>query len=342
LEFSVQVTECPVCNGRDFDEAVSEEIVGREIRLRREFVLARLGRKPERGELKDLTDFMHGFRAPLLACRGCGLLLRGEQRVREAHSYEEDPNDPELMRHVISRYVTAFRNKQSAYRDLLKPGADVLEIGPHLGAFLQVAEEWNWHSVGLDVGKDTCAFIQSRGLTVQRDIAEQANFPPGSFDAVFIWNCFEQVPDPGATLKAVRRLLRRHGLLAIRVPNAWMYRFASQVSDGDLSQTLAYNNLLGFPYLFGHTAETLNQLLLRYGFRSLRGFNSELVTMPFADLTARIQAEQAAASQQVARWSPRASLEAGTLAGPWIELLYRKLEIGEWKRREKESFEHTA
>jgi SAM-dependent methyltransferase len=330
---AVPQRECPVCHGRKFDRVISARAVSKEIDLRRDFILPRIGRKPSRAELKDLLDFMHGFPAPLFSCRGCNLLIRGEQRVREARAYEADPNDQELMRQVMPRYVKAFRNKREAYGDLLRPHADVLEIGPHLGAFLQTAEEWNWRATGLDVGKDTTEFIRSRGFAVRRDIVEQARFPSGSFDGVFIWNCFEQLPEPGPTLAAVHRLLRRHGLLVVRVPNAWFYRFAADPCRRDEFETaLAYNNLLGFPYLFGYTAETLNRLILRYGFRPVRGFNSELVTMPFADLTGRIRSEQANVSENLADWSPAVSLDAGTLAGPWIELLYRKLEEEEWSR----------
>ena len=53
-----------------------------------------------REELKDLLDFMHGFPAPLARCSDCGLLVRGEQRVPEANSFEKDRNDLDLMAHV--------------------------------------------------------------------------------------------------------------------------------------------------------------------------------------------------------------------------------------------------
>ncbi len=307
--------------------------------MQREFVFSRLARKADRSELKDLTDFMHGFTAPLAACRNCGVVTRAERRLRAADSYEEDPNDPDLMTQVYPRYVEAFRHKRIAYEPLLKPHADVLELGSHLGAFLQTAEEWSWRPAGLDIGKDTSDFVRSHGLPVYRQTVEDATLRAGSFDAVFVWNCFEQLPEPAPTLAAIHKLLNRYGLLVIRVPNADFYRtLGHQFENGGRQEfilhALAYNNLLGFPYLHGYTAASLNGLVTQWGFEYVRGFNSELVTMPFADITRRIRQEQTAVSRAVAGWSSATTTETGTLTGPWIELVYRRLEEGsaDWNR----------
>jgi SAM-dependent methyltransferase len=214
----------------------------------------------------------------------------------------------------------------------------VLELGSHLGAFLQASEEWNWRAVGLDVGADTSRFVKSKGLPVHRSIVEDCPFRDGSFDAIFVWNCFEQIQNPATTLVAIHRALKRHGMLLIRVPNAVFYRaLRSQLKtaeeDGFVLQALAYNNLLGFPYLYGYTAVLLNRLITECGFEYLRGFNSELVTTPFPDRSERISREQNAISTAVGRWTFATTLEAGEFTGPWVEMLYRKVEEDAWKAR---------
>jgi SAM-dependent methyltransferase len=306
--------------------------VKREIRLRRDFILSRLRRRAAHAELKDLLDFMHGFPAPLVECTGCGLLTRDEAHVRGASSYEEDTNDPDVLAQVYPRYVQAFRNKAVAYRDRLRPHANVLELGSHIGAFLQTAEEWNWSPLGLDIGRDTTEFIRSRGLPVRREVLEDAQLGHSAFDAVFVWNCFEQITDPGPVLASIRQVLKEHGLLVVRVPNALPYRLLR----GDVL-SLAWNNLLGFPYLYGYTAENLNRLLARYGFAYVRGFNSELVTTPFADVPKYLRAEQKQISRTVAEWSTRTS--ASTLTGPWIEVIYRRMTERDWLRSSRSHLE---
>ena len=315
------MNKCPVCGGQFQVVAVRAADLGREFELQREFVLSRLPATPSPEELKDLTDFMHGEPAPLRHCTRCGLFRRAEVETEDAASYEEDPNDPDVMAQVYPRYVQAFRNKEAGYRPLLRPHADVIELGPHLGGFLQTAEEWNWRPTGVDVGADTTAFMRRNGLTVRNGLLEDLRLAEGASDAVFIWNCFEQLLDPLETLRAAWRVLRKHGLLIVRVPNLAFYT-AFRNSSGFARKALAYNNLLGFPYLYGYTPETLNVLLARAGFVYERGFNSELVTTPFADVTSRIAREQSQVSRAVAEWSTRTS--RSTLTGPWIEAVYRR------------------
>jgi SAM-dependent methyltransferase len=308
---------CPVCQSTDFRLSMTERDLRREIRLRERFIQARLGHAPNPAEIKDLLEFMHGEAAPLYACRGCGLLIRGEEGAGAAASYQEDPNDRDVMQVLLPRYVEAFRRKD-AYRPMLNPGARILEIGSHLGAFLQVAEEWNWRAEGLDVGEDTAGFARARGFRVQREIVEDAAFRGEPFDAVFVWNCFEQLPDPRSALRAIHRLLKRSGLLVIRVPNAWFYRILRH------GRALAYNNLLGFPYLYGYSSENLNRLVSKEGFELLRGFNSELVALPVADAGENVLREERAVSRAVERWTER--IRTVPLAGPWIEIAYHKVE----------------
>jgi SAM-dependent methyltransferase len=205
-----------------------------------------------------------------------------------------------------------------------------------LGAFLQTAAEWSWNTAALNVGNDTVQFARSRGFRVDRNVLEEASFSFQTFEAVFVWNCFEQIPDPARLLTAIHHVLRRNGLLVIRVPNSLFYSVMSRAFEEReyeplAAHALAYNNLLGFPYLYGYTAESLNGLVSNHGFKPVFGANSELVTMPFADMTRRITREQTVISQAVSEWSEAAALASGKLAGPWIEMVFRKLEEPEWK-----------
>jgi SAM-dependent methyltransferase len=260
---------------------------------------------------------MHDGDAEISVCTGCGTLLRLEAQTRAADSYAEDPNDLGVMQHLYPRYVEAFRNKAIAYREDLPPHASVVEIGSHLGGFLQAAEEWNWRPVGLDVGADTSEFARRQGLTVRRETAEDTRIPSGSSDGVFIWNCFEQLANPSTTLQAARRLLRRHGLLALRVPNpsVWL-GLRNRRSDHTARDILAWNNLLGFPYLYGYTSESLARVARRHGFEPVSEFPSELVTMPFPDPARDVVAEQSRNSEAARNLDE----------GPWIEMLFRREE----------------
>lgn len=320
---------CPVCGSSSFQLAVPGRSILDEINLRERFIRRRLPANPEHGELKDLLDFMHDEPADLRICSGCGLLRRIEAETKAAAGYEDDVNDPAAMAVVYPRYLQFFRQKEKFLRPMLSPNARVLEVGSHLGAFLQAAEEWSWRASGLDTGIDTAAFVKRLGLDVRRAMIEEARLEPSAHDAVFIWNCFEQILEPYTLLAQVRRTLAPHGLLLVRVPNITAYLILRDRawSDKFARRVLEYNNLLGFPYLYGHSEATLDRLMAQAGFIRVRSFDSELVTMPFVEPAAAIRDEQLQISRASALWTARTHI-----TGPWIERVYRRLTDNDWWR----------
>jgi SAM-dependent methyltransferase len=305
------VHACPVCGSEEFAVGAPASQISRECMLRESFVLERLDHRPEATEAMDLTRFMHGERARLVKCVRCGLFLRQENQA--AH-YDSDVYDADLMRFLYPRYLRAFEEKRGQYRKLLDTNSDVIELGSHLGAFLQTAEEWGWRPIGLDIGASTSSFARRQGLSVKR-LAIEDYFPTHRQDAVFIWNCFEQLDDPSSALRDSYRLLKPHGVLVVRVPNVRFYQqirkqLARQYSRQPL-KLLAYNNLLGFPYLHGFTPDLLSRLLRANGFHPLVLHNSNLLTPPYPDLSTRIQKEWGA----VKRKSSQAA------EGPWVEMV---------------------
>jgi hypothetical protein len=94
-------------------------------------------------------------------------------------------------------------------------------------------------------------------------------------DCVVIWNTFDQIPDPGALLTRTQTLLRPGGRLVVRVPNGDCFRRGVAVYRqcrpmflrplaNLLLCTMAWNNLLAFPYLFGYSVPTLDRLMSSY------------------------------------------------------------------------------
>lgn len=249
----------------------------------------------------DLTQFMHAESAEIHICCRCGVLRRQEQARTD---YESDRYDTALMRHLYPRYRRAFEQKLPQFDSLLAPGANVLEVGSHYGAFLEAAETWGWKPVGLDVGRDTSAFARRQGGTVKR-MALGEYRPSAKLDAIFIWNCFEQFDDAWEPLVNARSLLRRHAPIVLRVPNGDFYRRRPSL------RLAGYNNLLAFPYLNGYNRRSLASLLDWAGFEPIAYFPSSILTPAYPDLSRRIQKEW-----RLAQSEPDAT-------SPWIELVGR-------------------
>lgn len=312
----------------------SREQLEEECRIRAEFVRRRLTRPVNAAEAKDLTDFFHAEKAEIQECTTCTLLIRHEHEPPPAEEYAQDEYDRDVVEQEYPAYVSAFRRKETPYRALLPPAARILEVGSHYGAFLQVAGEWGWQAEGVDVGKDTSAFANSKGFRVHDVELQEAGFPPAAFDGVFIWNCFEQIDDAGPVLEASHRILKPGGLLVVRTPNGLFYStcellFRERQLHPETTQflidTMGYNNLLGFPYLYGHNRATLERLIEPRGFRLEGVLNSELLTLPVPDKSPEVLREERIINAEM-RMLANSVLanSAGVLAGPWIELWFRR------------------
>lgn len=324
---------CPVCSGNSFRVLANAQRLRDECQLRANFVARRLTRPADVDELKDLTDFFHAEQADLLACEACGLLVREEQEPPPAQEYSEDQYDSSVMEHQYPAYVDAFRKKANPYRGLLPGGARVLEIGSHYGAFLQVAAEWGWRAEGVDPGKDTSCFARSKGFTVHVATLEECRFPENHFDAVFIWNCFEQMEDAKPTLTASRRVLKPNALLTVRTPDGLFYDLCERLLtdsavDSEAKEfvvrAMGYNNLLGFPYRYGYSRATLEQLVGPFGFRFGGALPSELITFPLPEKPCWVEQEEREISDELEMLANSVLRDrSGTSAGPWVEVWFR-------------------
>lgn len=325
---------CPGCANTPVDILVTRDAIAAEISLRETFWRRRVAADPDTAEMKDRTDVMHARAAAIRICRGCGVLVRDEEDM--SGEYRGDSYTNGVMEQMRPMYVEAFRVRATAYRDLLPRGANVVEIGSYVGGFLQVAGEWGWRALGIDIGSETTRFARSHGGDVVEGELRDASLDDASADGVFLWNCFDQMPDPGATLREIRRVLRPGGILAIRTPNAVLYSLCESMLNSRravggtfddreaIVQLLGYNNLLGFPYQFGYSAPALNTLVEPLAFRIERAFNSELIPPGVGHIESWALAEEQSVRRLV--FDLEATINAfhpRMLLGPWIELVYR-------------------
>ncbi len=325
---------CPICAGTSFRQLASAQRLEEECRIRTTFVARRLSHPVSPAEAKDLTDFFHAEKAEIDECKTCSLLIRTEYERPPAEDYSQDEYDRAVIEREYPEYVAAFRRKEVPYRDLLPAGARVLEVGSHYGAFLQVAAEWGWRAEGVDVGKDTSSFACSKGLLVHNVELQNAGFPDGAFDAVFIWNCFEQIEQPKPLLESCARVLKPGGVFAVRTPNGLFYSIgqrllgdanANSETEQFVIDAMGYNNLLGFPYLYGHNRDTLQRLIEPYGFRVEGFLNSELLTLPVPDKSRAVKEEERAINTEMRMLANSIIADnAGALTGPWIEVWFRR------------------
>jgi 2-polyprenyl-3-methyl-5-hydroxy-6-metoxy-1,4-benzoquinol methylase len=94
-------------------------------------------------------------------------------------------------------------------------GGRILDVGCHLGMFLEVARERGWDVTGVEPSRYSVERSREKGLDVRHGTLDSVHFDDQSFDVVTMWDVVEHVADPLAELKQIHRILRPDGLLAV-------------------------------------------------------------------------------------------------------------------------------
>jgi SAM-dependent methyltransferase len=327
---------CIICNADSALEIASSEQLDSESKYRE--TLFRGLFKPDTPDyiLKDHIFFTHTYNARLVVCNGCGLVYRDPRLSEETsiQEYSQDIYHPEWLEPSFSAYYNAFKPMMPDLVKLLgRPR--VLEIGSHTGGFLAAAQDYGWDAQGVDVGECVSNFARSKSLKVFTGTITQAGFPEEFFDAVFVWVCFDQLPDPWKDLREINRILTKGGYLFAKVPNGDFIKIAQRISHSISSmhirsylwKFLAYSILLAFPFQIGYTPSTLRTLLKQSGFDNINIRNQTYipVTNPKYVEPAVVE-EELRYIKLVHRLSELVYYLSGGLLikGPWIEFVCRK------------------
>jgi 2-polyprenyl-3-methyl-5-hydroxy-6-metoxy-1,4-benzoquinol methylase len=304
---------CPVCANTVFNVLLSPEEVENEQRWLTDFYLARGA-----AESKDLVEFTQCEPTHIVECRECGTVLRNPRPTAEAldRRYRHDRYGKQTLEQLLAAERDFFPPKALRYGASLPKEARVLEIGCFVGAFLLACRELEWNATGLDIGEETASFCRSMGLDVTNvDLATLSE----EFDAVFIWNTFDQLAKPRDTLRKIRSRLRTRGLLVIRVPNgcfeksAIAYRQSRPKSAKRVMAAMAYNNFLTFPYLTGYTPSSIRRMLDEEGFQICEIAADTI--LPLAnETTAREEQRYKRAVMRICQLKDRS-------AAPWLDVV---------------------
>ena len=264
---SYELAACPACNERHARVVADREQIERQLESLWEFHTRRLHAGAPVHQLFDRAIFSQSPPLHVVQCTSCGTVYRNPRESETAilETYVSEEPKPEALASLFDEQLAFFKPRVRKLTGMQGRTGSVLEVGSYLGAFLIAAQEAGWSAHGIDVNESANAFARQRGAAVTSQTLEalEAN---GSYDAVALWNCFDQLPDPQAALTRVRALLKDSGALAIRVPNGACYaRLVAQ--NGRLSRAaLAWNNLASFPYRQGFTPDSLARMLERNGF----------------------------------------------------------------------------
>jgi SAM-dependent methyltransferase len=131
------------------------------------------------------------------------LLLRQHLELEERHWWFVGRR--KIVLSVLDRYVP-------------RGPLDVLDAGCGGGATLRYLRERYAHARGLELSNEAVAYARERGRDVTQGSIEAMPFEDESFDLALALDVIEHVPDDGAALGELRRVLKPGGTLLLTVP----------------------------------------------------------------------------------------------------------------------------
>jgi 2-polyprenyl-3-methyl-5-hydroxy-6-metoxy-1,4-benzoquinol methylase len=198
----------------------------------------------------DSLENDKGINLEICQCSGCGLVQLNNHPV---------PYYKEVIRaSAVSEEMKIFRKKQ--FNDFVHnyslKNKKIIEIGCGKGEFLSIMQEFIEESYGLEYSEASVTQCNKNGMRVYSGFIENADntLHKSPFDAFFILNFLEHLPEPNTVLRGIYNNLTENGIGLIEVPNFDM------IMQKKLFSEFMSDHLLYFD------KETLNSTLSINGF----------------------------------------------------------------------------
>ncbi len=170
------------------------------------------------GDLYACTSTAYGVCGPIVKCRRCGLVYQNPVPSQdEIIGAYDGVVDQRYEEERSGRIETFSRDLAALQRH--EPGGRLLDVGCHLGLFLEVARAAGWDVKGVEPSYWCVQRAHQRGLDVRHGTLDSVPLPAASFDVVTMWDVVEHLSDPLSELRRIHRLLRPDGLLALSTMN---------------------------------------------------------------------------------------------------------------------------
>jgi 2-polyprenyl-3-methyl-5-hydroxy-6-metoxy-1,4-benzoquinol methylase len=223
-------------------------------------------------QLPDLLLERDDLQTTLVRCVGCGLVYQNprptiEEMVvhypSEYESYTSNPNYEKISWLLRKAYQYGI-DKRGRILTRHKKSGRLLDVGCATGIFLAgIKANPGWELYGVEINEHAASIAREQHrLNVATGTLEDVEYPTDFFDAVTLWDVLEHLHDPSKSLIEISRILKKDGVLIIRVPNlsSWDAKlFGSSWAGLDAPR-----------HLYVYDPHTLSRLLHKTNFDILR------------------------------------------------------------------------
>jgi len=217
-------------------------------------------------------------------CSACGQVLRADTPDRQGHVVLHQSSELHKSAYAErSRLGCDDLSFYSRFLDLCASadsGGAVLDVGSGGGAFLALTAAHGLQAVGIEPVAELRAEAQQQvsASRITSQPVEEAEFEPGSFVGVALWDVIEHLVDPRGVLERVREFLRPNGYLGIATLNHRCLLYGAYHLMRFTAPFLArrFGPLLYNPFhTYYFTMESLARLVRNTGFQIVEHENFE-------------------------------------------------------------------
>jgi SAM-dependent methyltransferase len=194
-------------------------------------------------------------------CRRCGFIqqdpLPTAQAAEELYTSGSyiacnHPGPVEKLLPIHRREAVARIRWLLRHLDMSQSIQSVLEIGSHVGGFLEEMQALGVRVSGIELDPGLREAVRRRGMQVYACLEEILQ-DGETFDLICFFHLFEHIPEPDIFLENVISLLTHNGRLFLEVPN----------SLKPFTRRPHWYDWFDIGHVFSFSAFTLRQLLLR-------------------------------------------------------------------------------
>lgn len=217
----------------------------------------------------------------VLHCLNCGLYfvnpiptIKGPESHHSDTLYKGRSGIRQIEKQKVRALITAGEIMKLLRKGRIH-GNRLLDIGCGYGFFLKNLSENGWQAYGCEQNINAKEYAEKMGLIVYQDLQHECLWREDFYDVITLWNVLEHLEDPIKLLCKCQRLLRKGGVIVVRVPNVLLEYILWRIG-----KLLGKNpRYLDVPmHLFVFNVSSLKSLLKRAGFINLR-----LIPSPLAD-----------------------------------------------------------
>ena len=210
----------------------------------------------------------------IVRCNICGLFYRNPRLSDEDeiskyrdHVYG-DSHCPILHKARNEIYITGLKRIEP-YK------GRILDIGCSDGFFLKLAQQKGWTPYGIEISN---FFLRkARENLGDKHVFDvplrMVKFPSNSFDAITMWDVLDQLTDPWSELIEINRILKKGGLLVVRVRNMSFHLAADKLFKRTLWGIVRSPSTF---HLYGFNNRNLKTMLKKAHFSKIKVENSRL------------------------------------------------------------------